>query len=181
MITMLHAYDMNILHSIRCRSSIQSLLLKYIQVKRFNSVQPIRNSLKKQKNLYKVSTPSIKPPCKFLQAYGSSWHHTVSLGSKELKGSYSISLLAWLTSSIHSCFSVLHLYSRNRFLADAESFCCRKLKRLHMCQPHSGCQRGCVCQLDNHGWLGWRYRHICACAYKRRYEDTPVTFAYTLF
>ncbi len=28
--------------------------------------------LKKQKSLYKVSTPNIKPPYKFLWAYGSS-------------------------------------------------------------------------------------------------------------
>ncbi len=49
-----------------------------------NSLQPIGNSLKEHKSLYKVLTPSIKPPYKFLWAYGSSWHHMVSLGAKEL-------------------------------------------------------------------------------------------------
>ncbi len=38
----------------------------------YNSFLSIGNSLKKQKSLYKVLTPSIKPPYKFLWAYGSS-------------------------------------------------------------------------------------------------------------
>ncbi len=35
-----------------------------------NPLPTIGNSLKKQKSLYKVLTPSIKPPYKFLWAYG---------------------------------------------------------------------------------------------------------------
>ncbi len=37
-----------------------------------NPLPTIGNGLKKQKSLYKVLTPSIKPPYKFLLAYGSS-------------------------------------------------------------------------------------------------------------
>ncbi len=46
------------------------------------------------KSLYKVLTPSIKRPYKFLWAYGSSWHHMVSLGTKELTypGSYTMEI-----------------------------------------------------------------------------------------
>ncbi len=40
----------------------------------FNPLPTIGNSLKKQKSLYKVLTPSIRSPYKFLWAYGSSWH-----------------------------------------------------------------------------------------------------------
>ncbi len=36
-----------------------------------NPLPTIGNSLKKQKSLYKLLTPSIKPPYKFLWAYGS--------------------------------------------------------------------------------------------------------------
>ncbi len=52
----------------------------------FNRYGPtIGNSLKKQKSLYKVLTPSIKPPYKFLWAYGSSWHIYASLVGKGLR------------------------------------------------------------------------------------------------
>ncbi len=40
----------------------------------FNPLLTIGNSLKKQKSLYKVLTPNIKPLFKFLWVYGSSWH-----------------------------------------------------------------------------------------------------------
>ncbi len=36
-----------------------------------NPLPTIGNSVKKQKSLYKVLMPSIKPPYKFLWAYGS--------------------------------------------------------------------------------------------------------------
>ncbi len=49
-----------------------------------NPLPTIGNSLKKQKSLYKVLTPSIKPPYKFLWAYGSSWCTYASLVGKGL-------------------------------------------------------------------------------------------------
>ncbi len=45
---------------------------EHYRVYRVNPLPTIGNSLKKQKSLYKVLTPSIKPPYKFLWAYGSS-------------------------------------------------------------------------------------------------------------
>ena len=38
---------------------------------RFNSLPTTANSLKKQKSMYKVLTPNIKPLYKFLWAYGN--------------------------------------------------------------------------------------------------------------
>ncbi len=50
---------------IRCMPSVYDMSM-------VNPLPTIGNSLKKQKSLYKVLTPSIKPPYKFLWAYGSS-------------------------------------------------------------------------------------------------------------
>ncbi len=56
----------------------------YIYCVLINPLPTIRNSLKKQKSLYKVLSPSIKPPNKFLLAYGSSWCIYASLVGKGL-------------------------------------------------------------------------------------------------
>ncbi len=49
------------------------------QIHDLNPLPTIGNSLKKQKSLYKVLTPSIKPP--YIYYYGSSWRLYASLVS----------------------------------------------------------------------------------------------------
>ncbi len=52
--------------------SLRQLIYAPIAVHTYNPLPTIGNSLKKQKSLYKVLTPSIKPPYILLRAYGSS-------------------------------------------------------------------------------------------------------------
>ncbi len=72
-----------------------------------NPLPTIRNS-QKLKSLYKVLTPSNKPPCIFLWAYGSSWRIYASLVGKGItesvcpRGMFSCERIirAWLISFI---------------------------------------------------------------------------------
>ncbi len=45
-----------------------------------NSLPPIINSLKKQKTLYKVLTPSITPPYNFVSVYAYLWAYLGTIG-----------------------------------------------------------------------------------------------------
>ncbi len=68
-----------------------------------NPLPTIGNSLNKQKSLYKVVTPSIKPPYKLLWAYGSSWR------------------IYWLVNS--GCLLGVPLYSSKTVLCSSSQWC----------------------------------------------------------